>query len=49
MPQLPGDTSIMTYKGHRVLKSLLRAKFSPESTGQRYIYTACGSGRVIGI
>lgn len=39
----------MTYRGHRVTKSLIRAKFSPlETTGQRFIYTGCGTGRVIG-
>ncbi|XP_055590653.1 DDB1- and CUL4-associated factor 11 [Uranotaenia lowii] len=45
---LEGDTSVMTYRGHRVHKSLIRAKFSPASTtGQRYIYTGCGTGRLI--
>ncbi|EDW74251.1 uncharacterized protein Dwil_GK21482 [Drosophila willistoni] len=45
---LDGDTSIMTYRGHRVSKTLLRAKFSPlEQTGQRYIYTGCATGRII--
>uniref|UniRef100_A0A182P0E6 WD_REPEATS_REGION domain-containing protein n=1 Tax=Anopheles epiroticus TaxID=199890 RepID=A0A182P0E6_9DIPT len=45
---LKGDTSIMTYRGHKVQKSLIRAKFSPASTtGQRYIYTGCGTGRLI--
>lgn len=45
---LDGDTSIMTYRGHRVNKSLIRARFSPiATTGQRYIYTGCGTGRLI--
>ncbi|XP_054739982.1 DDB1- and CUL4-associated factor 11 [Anastrepha obliqua] len=45
---LVGDVSVMTYRGHRVTKSLLRAKFSPAlQTGQRYIYTGCGTGRII--
>lgn len=45
---LPNDVSIMTYRGHRVCKTLIRAKFSPqETTGQRFIYTGCGSGRLI--
>lgn len=44
---LEGDTSIVTFKGHRVQKSLIRAKFSPVSTGQRYIYTGCSTGRLI--
>lgn len=38
----------MTYRGHRVSKTLLRAKFSPlEQTGQRFIYTGCATGRII--
>uniref|UniRef100_A0A182QGS1 Uncharacterized protein n=1 Tax=Anopheles farauti TaxID=69004 RepID=A0A182QGS1_9DIPT len=45
---LRGDTSIMTYRGHKVQKSLIHAKFSPASTtGQRFIYTGCGTGRLI--
>ncbi|XP_017866216.1 PREDICTED: DDB1- and CUL4-associated factor 11 [Drosophila arizonae] len=45
---LDGDSSIMTYRGHRVSKTLLRAKFSPmEQTGQRFIYTGCATGRII--
>lgn len=47
--KMPEDSSIMTYRGHRVKKTLIRAKFSPmETTGQRYIYTGCGTGRLIG-
>ncbi|XP_053677767.1 DDB1- and CUL4-associated factor 11 [Anopheles nili] len=46
--QMIADTSIMTYRGHKVQKSLIRARFSPaETTGQRYIYTGCGTGRLI--
>lgn len=42
------DVSVMTYRGHRVAKTLQRAKFSPvELTGQRYIYTGCASGRLV--
>uniref|UniRef100_A0A1I8P427 Uncharacterized protein n=1 Tax=Stomoxys calcitrans TaxID=35570 RepID=A0A1I8P427_STOCA len=45
---LEGDVSVMTYRGHRVTKTLLRAKFSPAAqTGQRYIYTGCSTGRII--
>ncbi|XP_012140236.2 DDB1- and CUL4-associated factor 11 [Megachile rotundata] len=45
---LEGDTSIMTYRGHSVLQTLIRCHFSPASvTGQRYIYTGCAAGRVI--
>lgn len=36
----PDDTSVATYKGHKVLQTLIRCYFSPaHSTGQRYIYT----------
>ncbi|XP_076242069.1 DDB1- and CUL4-associated factor 11 isoform X1 [Calliopsis andreniformis] len=45
---LEGDTSVMTYRGHSVLQTLIRCHFSPSSiTGQRYIYTGCAAGRVI--
>lgn len=45
---MDGDCSLMTYRGHRVAKTLIRAKFSPAvTTGNRYIYTGCASGRVI--
>lgn len=45
---IDGDTSIVTFKGHRVQKSLIRGKFSPvATTGQRYIYTGCSTGRLI--
>ncbi|CAK9798391.1 DDB1- and CUL4-associated factor 11 [Anthophora quadrimaculata] len=45
---LEGDTSIMTYRGHSVLQTLIRCHFSPSfTTGQRYIYTGCAAGRVI--
>ena len=38
----------MTYRGHSVLQTLIRCHFSPEATtGQRYIYTGCASGRLI--
>ncbi|XP_066578945.1 DDB1- and CUL4-associated factor 11 [Amia ocellicauda] len=46
--KLAGDTSVMTYRGHGVLHTLIRCRFSPEfSTGQRYIYTGCSTGRVV--
>ncbi|XP_059485876.1 DDB1- and CUL4-associated factor 11 [Neocloeon triangulifer] len=46
--KLEGDTSIMTYRGHSVLQTLVRCRFSPAATtGQRYIYTGCAAGRVI--
>lgn len=38
----------MTYRGHSVLNTLIRCRFSPQfSTGQRYIYTGCAAGRVV--
>ncbi|KMQ87406.1 wd repeat-containing protein 23, partial [Lasius niger] len=45
---LEGDTSVMTYYGHSVRKSLIRCRFSPKvTTGQRYIYTGDARGRLI--
>lgn len=36
----PFDQSLATYRGHSVLRTLIRCYFSPAySTGQRYIYT----------
>lgn len=36
----PGDQSLATYRGHSVLRTLIRCYFSPHySTGQKYIYT----------
>merc|ERR1719471_2641751 len=46
--RVEGDTSIMTYTGHTVLKTLIRCHFSPGSTtGHRYIYTGCATGRAV--
>lgn len=46
--KLPGDTSLMTYKGHTVLQTHIRCHFSPTATtGQQFIYTGCASGRVV--
>lgn len=45
---VPGDTSIKTYQGHVVTRTLIRARFSPlHSTGQRYIYCGSSDGRVV--
>ncbi|CAJ0593980.1 unnamed protein product [Cylicocyclus nassatus] len=44
---LKGDTSVLTLRGHSVLHTLVRAKFSPSRTGKRYIYTGCARGEVI--
>ncbi|CAA7388679.1 unnamed protein product [Spirodela intermedia] len=36
----PSDQSLATYRGHSVLRTLIRCYFSPaRSTGQRFIYT----------
>ncbi|XP_062501230.1 DDB1- and CUL4-associated factor 11-like [Corticium candelabrum] len=46
--EMAGDDSLMTYRGHQVLKCLIRSRFSPvHVTGQRYIYSGCSSGNVI--
>lgn len=46
--KLEGDTSVMTYKGHSVLHTLIRCHFSPEfTTGQRYVYTGCSTGSLV--
>ncbi|XP_039603428.1 DDB1- and CUL4-associated factor 11 isoform X1 [Polypterus senegalus] len=46
--KLQGDTSIMTYRGHGVLHTLIRCRFSPAfTTGQKYIYTGCSTGKVV--
>lgn len=42
----PNDCSVMTYRGHKVLKTLIRCGFSPaESTGQRYVYSGSEDGK----
>ena len=43
---LANDMSLMTYRGHQVQRTLIRARFSPPSTGQRYIYSGSGDGSV---
>ncbi|XP_004698970.1 DDB1- and CUL4-associated factor 11 isoform X1 [Echinops telfairi] len=46
--KLPGDSSLMTYRGHGVLHTLIRCRFSPaHSTGQQFIYSGCSTGRVV--
>ncbi|GAA0149035.1 LEC14B-like protein [Lithospermum erythrorhizon] len=43
----PSDVSVATYKGHSVLRTLIRCYFSPEhSTGQKYIYTGSHDSNV---
>lgn len=46
--KITSDTSLMTYRGHSVLQTLIRCHFSPEATtGQKYVYTGCGSGGIV--
>lgn len=48
-PVMRNDSSVMTYRGHTVLQTLIRCRFSPMSTtGQKYIYTGCATGAVVG-
>ncbi|PUU77426.1 WD40-repeat-containing domain protein [Tuber borchii] len=43
----PDDCSLVTYRGHSVLKTLIRCHFSPPtSTGSRYVYTGSADGKV---
>ena len=43
----PRDRSVCTYRGHSVLRTLIRCYFSPSSTtGQRYLYTGSEDGKI---
>ncbi|KAK3674253.1 hypothetical protein LTR78_005722 [Recurvomyces mirabilis] len=43
----PHDCSLVTFTGHKVLKTLIRCHFSPpESTGGRYIYSGSHDGKI---
>lgn len=43
----PDDCSVMTYRGHAVLRTLIRCHFSPSATtGQQYIYSGSADGRI---
>lgn len=43
----PHDCSLVTFRGHRVLKTLIRCHFSPPgSTDNRYIYSGSHDGKV---
>ncbi|GAB0206288.1 DDB1- and CUL4-associated factor 11 [Grus japonensis] len=46
---LPGDSSLMTYRGHAVLHTLLRCRLSPPrgGGGGLYLGTGCASGAVL--
>ncbi|THH13014.1 hypothetical protein EW146_g7163 [Bondarzewia mesenterica] len=43
----PKDCSVMTYRGHAVLQTLIRCHFSPaETTGAQYIYSGSADGKI---
>ncbi|CAG8043261.1 unnamed protein product [Penicillium salamii] len=43
----PSDCSVVTYRGHHVLKTLIRCHFSPpDSTNSRYVYSGSEDGKV---
>ncbi|QIW99292.1 hypothetical protein AMS68_004810 [Peltaster fructicola] len=43
----PHDCSLVTFRGHRVLKTLIRCHFSPAlSTDQRYVYSGSHDGKI---
>ncbi|EJD75284.1 hypothetical protein LOAG_17541 [Loa loa] len=43
---LQGDGSLLTFRGHSVQHTLIRAKFSPEQTGFRFVYTGSTEGNL---
>ncbi|KAI6711039.1 WD domain-containing protein [Diplocarpon mali] len=45
--QDPYDNSVVTFRGHRVLRTLIRCHFSPPtSTNSRYVYSGSEDGKV---
>ncbi|KAL5334078.1 WD40-repeat-containing domain protein [Aspergillus crustosus] len=43
----PHDCSVVTFRGHRVLRTLIRCHFSPPgSSGSRYVYSGSEDGKV---
>ena len=43
----PLNCSVMTFRGHKVLQTLIRCHFSPaETTGSQYIYSGSYDGRI---
>ncbi|KAI1500006.1 WD40 repeat-like protein [Biscogniauxia marginata] len=43
----PDDNSVVTFRGHRVLRTLIRCHFSPPgSTNSRYVYSGSHDGNV---
>ncbi|GAA6063021.1 hypothetical protein JCM10212_001800 [Sporobolomyces blumeae] len=45
--QHPHDTSVMTYRGHSVVSTLIRCHWSPvATTGQRYLVSGSADGKI---
>ncbi|GAP90185.1 putative wd repeat protein [Rosellinia necatrix] len=43
----PDDNSVVTFRGHKVLRTLIRCHFSPpNSTNSRYVYSGSHDGKV---
>ncbi|KAH8667425.1 WD40-repeat-containing domain protein [Tricladium varicosporioides] len=43
----PNDNSLVTFRGHRVLRTLIRCHFSPPgSTNSRYVYSGSEDGKI---
>ncbi|KAK0375340.1 WD repeat domain-containing protein [Colletotrichum limetticola] len=43
----PNDNSLVTFRGHRVMRTLIRCHFSPpSSTNSRYVYSGSQDGKV---
>ncbi|CAJ2504543.1 Uu.00g119370.m01.CDS01 [Anthostomella pinea] len=43
----PNDNSVVTFRGHKVLRTLIRCHFSPpSSTNSRYVYSGSHDGKV---
>ncbi|KAK1997424.1 WD domain-containing protein [Colletotrichum falcatum] len=43
----PNDNSVVTFRGHRVMRTLIRCHFSPpSSTNSRYVYSGSQDGKV---
>jgi WD repeat-containing protein 23 len=43
----PKNCSVMAYRGHHVLRTLIRCHFSPqETTGASYLYSGSSDGRI---
>jgi DDB1- and CUL4-associated factor 11 len=46
-PHPSGDNSVVTFRGHKVLRTLIRCHFSPpSSTNSRYVYSGSQDGKV---